>query len=117
MEKNRSGCSETPESSRWYPPITLFRSDYKYVRNGTASIFSFTEQLGGLKKVYARKQGTKVEWVHEVRELLETDCPNARKIIFVCDNLNSYTIGSFYAAFPPAEHSMLVKPLEIHLPP
>jgi hypothetical protein len=53
----------------------------------------------------------------EVRELLETDYPNARKIILFCDNLNTHTIGAFYAAFPPAEASRLLKRLEIHHTP
>jgi len=48
---------------------------------------------------------------------LETDCPNARKIILVCDNLNTHTIDAFYAAFPPVEALKLVKRLEIHHTP
>lgn len=59
----------------------------------------------------------KEDWAHEVKELLETDYPNARKIILVCDNLNTHTIGAFYTAFPPAEASKLVKRLEIHHTP
>jgi hypothetical protein len=93
------------------------RYDYEYTRNGTASIFLFSEPLEGWRKVDARKQRTKVDWAQEVRELLVTDYPNARKIILVCDNLNTHTIGAFYAAFPPDEASMLVKRLEIHHTP
>jgi hypothetical protein len=48
---------------------------------------------------------------------LETDYPNARKIILVCDNLNTHTIGAFYEAFPPEEASNLVRRLEIHNTP
>jgi hypothetical protein len=48
---------------------------------------------------------------------LETDYPDARKIILVCDNLNTHTIGAFYTAFPPEEASKLVKRLEIHHTP
>ena len=58
-----------------------------------------------------------MDWAHEVRELLETDYPNARKIILVCDNLNTHTIGAFYETFPPEEASVLVKRLEIHNTP
>jgi hypothetical protein len=93
------------------------RYDYEYTRNGTASVFLFTEPLGGRRKVNARNQRTKVDWAQEVRELLETDYPESRKIILVCDNLNTHTIGAFYAAFPPSEASMLVKRLEIHHTP
>jgi hypothetical protein len=106
--------------SRESLPVTLqfpARYDYEYIRNGTACIFLFTEPLKGWRKVNARRQRKKEDWAHEVRELLETDYPNARKIILVCDNLNTHTIGAFYAAFPPAEASRLLKRLEIHHSP
>lgn len=93
------------------------RYDYEYTRNGTACIFLFTEPLKGWRKVNTRKQRTKEDWAQEIRELLEKDYPNARKVILVCDNLNTHTIGAFYAAFPPKEASMLVKRLEIHHTP
>jgi len=106
---SRESLPATPQ----YPP----RYDYEYTRNGTASIFLFNEPLNGWRKVNPRKHRKKVDWAHEVRELLETDYPNARKIILVCDNLNTHTIGAFYAAFPPVEASKLVKRLEIHHTP
>lgn len=108
------GESREPLSATIHHPP---RYDYEYTRNGTASIFLFTEPLNGWRKVNALKQRTKVDWAREVRDLLEIDYPNARKIILVCDNLNTHTIGAFYAAFPPAEASMLVKRLEIHHTP
>jgi hypothetical protein len=49
-----------------------------------------------------------------VTPILVTDYPDARKIILVCDNLNTHTIGAFYEALPPEEASNLVKRLEIH---
>ena len=93
------------------------RYDYEYIRNGTASIFLFTEPLKGWRKVNARKQRRKEDWAQEVRELLKIDYPNARKIILVCDNLNTHTIGAFYTAFPPTEASRFLKRLEIHHTP
>ena len=105
----RESLPATPQ----YPP----RYDYEYTRNGTASIFLFNEPLIGWRKVNARKHRRKIDWAHEVRELLEIDYPEARKIILVCDNLNTHTIGAFYAAFPPEEASKLVKRLEIHHTP
>ena len=98
-------------------PHYPIRYDYKYTRNGTASIFLFTEPLKGWRKVNARTQRKKNDWAEELRELLNTDYPKARKIILVCDNLNTHTIGAFYAAFPPKEASSLVKRLEIHHTP
>ena len=109
LGESREPLPATPH----HPP----RYDYEYTRNGTASIFLFTEPLKGWRKVNTRKQRTKEDWAQELRELLETDYANARKIILVCDNLNTHTIGAFYAAFSPKEASMLVKRLEIHHTP
>jgi hypothetical protein len=108
------GDARDPSPATTHHPA---RYDYEYTRNGTACIFLFTEPLDGWRKVNARKQREKEDWAHEVKELLETDYPNARKIILVCDNLNTHTIGAFYTAFPPAEASRLVKRLKIHHTP
>ena len=68
-------------------------------------------------KLIPASTGKKADWAHKVRELLEIDYPNARKIILVCDNLNIHTIGAFYKAFPSGESSNLVKRMEIHNTP
>jgi len=115
-EKPVQLLGDTRESMPATPRYPL-RYDYEYTRNGTASIFLFTEPLKGWRRVSPRKHRKKVDWAHEVRELLVTDYPNARKIILVCDNLNTHTIGAFYEAFPPEEASNLVKRLEIHPTP
>ena len=55
------------------------------------------ESLKWWGKVNALKQRTKVDWTQEVRDLLEIDYPNARKIILVYDNQDTHTIGGFSA--------------------
>jgi len=77
----------------------------------------FTEPLGGWRKVNARERRTKIDWATEIRELLEIDYPNAEKVILVCDNLNTYTLGALYAGFKPEDAFRLLKRLEIHFTP
>jgi hypothetical protein len=93
------------------------RIDYEYERNGTAALFMFTEPLGGWRRVSARERRTRVDWAHEIKHLLDVDFPQAEKVILVCDNLNTHTIASLYAAFEPHEARRLVKRLEIHHTP
>jgi hypothetical protein len=93
------------------------RIDYEYERNGTAALFMFTEPLGGWRRVSARERRTRVDWAHEIKHLLDVDLPQAEKVILVCDNLNTHTIASLYAAFEPHEARRLVKRLEIHHTP
>ncbi len=93
------------------------RVDYEYERAGTASIFMFAEPLSGWREVRVRPQRTKVDWALEMKELLKTRFANAEKVILVCDNLNTHTMGAFYDAFPPEEARTLVRRLEFHYTP
>ena len=93
------------------------RVDYEYERAGTASIFMFAEPLSGWRQVRVRPQRTKVDWALEMKELLTTRFANAEKVILVCDNLNTHTMGAFYDAFPPEEARTLVQRLEFHYTP
>lgn len=67
--------------------------DYQYIRNGTACIFLFTEPLSGWR--YA----------------------DAEKVVLAMDNLNTHSIASLYATFPPQHARELAERLEIHYTP
>jgi len=43
--------------------------------------------------------------------------PDAEKVVLICDNLNTHTLGALYAAFKPEEAFRLLKRLEIHYTP
>jgi len=93
------------------------RVDYEYERAGTASIFMFSEPLAGKRAVSVRTQRTKVDWALEIDRLLQTQYANAKKVILVCDNLNTHTRGAFYEAFPAEKAREIVKRLEFHYTP
>ena len=61
----------------------------------------FCEPLSGWRQVTVRERRTKIDWAMEVEELLRTRYASAEKVILVCDNLNTHTIGAFYEAFEP----------------
>ena len=93
------------------------RVDYEYERAGVASIFMFCEPLSGWRQVSVRSRRTKIEWAHEVANLLNTRYALAEKVILVCDNLNTHTKGAFYEAFPPNVARELVKRIEFRYTP
>ncbi len=93
------------------------RPDYEYERAGTACLFMVTEALAGWRNVTARERRTKVDWAHEMENLVNTRYRDAEKIILVCDNLNTHTPGAFYQAFPPDKARELVKKIEFHYTP
>jgi len=93
------------------------RVDFEYERNGTAANFMFTEPLAGWRKVNVRERRTKADWAEEIKQLLDVDYPDAKRVILVCDNLNTHKLASLYEVFPPAEARRLVERLEIHHTP
>jgi DDE superfamily endonuclease len=88
------------------------RVDYEYERNGTASIFMFTEPLSGWREAIARSRRTKIDWAIEMASLLEGRYADCDKITLVCDNLNTHTKGAFYEAFEPERARALVRRIE-----
>ena len=93
------------------------RVDYEYERAGTASIFMFCEPLSGWRQVTVRQRRTKIDWAMEVEELLRTRYASVEKIILVCDNLNTHTMGAFYEAFEPETARATMRRLEFRHTP
>lgn len=93
------------------------RVDYEYERAGTACVFMFTEPKAGWREVRVRERRTKVDWAHEMARLLRGRYADAERVILVCDNLNTHTMGAFYEAFPPEEARELVRRIEFRHTP
>ena len=89
------------------------RFDYEYERNGTANIFMFCEPLQGWRHVNVTERRTKIDFAHQVKELLEVHYPDATCVRLVMDNLNTHAAASLYEAFEPAEARRLMARLEI----
>jgi hypothetical protein len=98
-------------------PGSPAKFDYEYERNGTANNFMFAEPLGNWRKVNIRERKTKLDWAYEIKELLDVDYPQAKKIVLVMDNLNTHKPSSLYEAFVPEEARRLLSRLEIHYTP
>ena len=93
------------------------RVDYEYERNGTANLFLFCEPLRGQRWVTVTDHRTKIDWAHQIKELVDVRYPDAERIVLVMDNLNTHSPASLYEAFPPAEAKRLADKLEIHYTP
>ena len=90
------------------------RVDYEYKRAGVANVFMFAEPLASWRQVSVRTQKTKVDWASEMGALLEGRYADCEKVIVVCDNLNTHTIGAFYEVFEPSRARALVSRIEFH---
>jgi len=98
-------------------PGKVKREDSEYVRNGTCSIFIFTEPLKGWRRTAVCERRTRMDWAEQVRILLEDDYPDVPKVCLVMDNLNTHTVASLYEKFPPERARELAKRLDIHYTP
>lgn len=109
LRDTRAALSMAPGRSR--------REDYEYERGGVANVFMFTEPLAGRRWVDITEQRTKVDWAHQIEELVEERYPEAERIVLVMDNLNTHSPASLYEAFDPEEAKRLAEKLEIHYTP
>ena len=109
----------TKETRRIIPaePGIPARYDYEYERNGVCNLFMFYEPFGGKRYVSITDHRRKVDWALQIKELLDNQYPNARKVVLVMDNLNTHTGASLYETFPPHEARRLLERLEIHYTP
>ena len=91
--------------------------DNEYIRNGTASIFMFTEPLNGWRFADAQEHRTREDWAKQIEWLLNNQYPDAKKVVLVMDNLNTHNIASLYQTFEPKHALELASRLEIHYTP
>jgi hypothetical protein len=99
-------------------PGVVRRQDHEYKRDGTANVFCASEPLGGWRRLAVTDRRTRVDWAQFVRDLV--DAPryaDAEAIVLVMDQLNTHSLASLYAAFPPEEARRLAVRLEIHHTP
>jgi hypothetical protein len=108
---------ETPNSSIPASPGKPERIDYEYKRNGTCNIFCWVEPLAGRRKATVTDRRTSIDFANELKELVDVDYPDAKKIILVADNLNTHGPAALYERFEPQEARRIAKKIEWHYTP
>lgn len=88
------------------------RHDPEYVRRGTCSLFCAFEPLAATRHTWALERRRRVEFAAVVRELVDVHYSEAECVRIVCDNLNTHSAASFYAAFPAAEARRIAERIE-----
>lgn len=98
-------------------PGEIEKIDCEYIRCGTASMFMFTEPLGGWRHVTALRRRTKGDFAIMMKKISDIYYPDVDKIILVADNLNTHNKASFYEAFTPNIAYQLSQKFEFHYTP
>lgn len=84
--------------------------DNEYIRNGTAYIFMFTEQLNGRSVEDAQEHRTREDQAKQIKWLLDEQYPDVEKVVLVMDILNTHSVASLYQTFQPEEVFRLIVP-------
>ena len=100
------------------PPVPVApgqpsRESDKYERHGVSAVFMFFAPLLGWRRASVSERRTRIDWAHQIRQLLEEDFPQAAKVHLICDNLNTHHLGSLYEAFPAEQAHRLARRLHI----
>jgi transposase len=98
-------------------PGQLERYDCEYKRNGTANLFIFVDVHRPWRRVKVTDSRAAVDFAECMRELTDSDFPDAERIRVVPDNLSTHHPGSLYQAFPPGEARRVLRRLEFHYVP
>ncbi len=98
-------------------PGRVARMGGAYVRNGVAEIFMEVEPLSGKRHVAITERRTRKDWASQIKEMLDERYPDAVKVRWVMDNLNTHSIASLCEAFDPKEARRLAERLDIHYTP
>ena len=98
-------------------PRQIERVDYEYRRCGTVNLFVMVDAHRPWRKVSITDRRTAKDFAVCMRELVDVDFPQAKRIRVVMDNLSTHRPGSLYEAFPPDEAHRLLERLEFHFTP
>ena len=93
------------------------RHDDEYARNGTANLFMMFAPLEGWRHVKITGRRAALDDAVALKELSDTHCPPASRIVLVQDNLSTHKPASLYEAFPAAEARRLAERFEWHYTP
>ena len=66
-------------------PGRVKRQDYEYERGGVVNLFLFSEPLQGRRWVDVTEQRTKVDWAHQIKEVVDVRYREAEQIVLVMD--------------------------------
>jgi transposase len=93
------------------------RSDYEYVRNGTANVFMFVDVNRPWRHAKVTNQRTCIDFAECMRDLVDDHYPEAKRIRVVLDNLSAHSAAALYQAFEPAEARRILGRIEFHFTP
>ncbi len=97
--------------------VEKYDYDYEYERNGVSNLFMVCAPLIGWRHFEVTDRHTCQDWVHLMRDIVDTHFPTAKRVTVVMDNLNTHKPSSLYKAFPAPEAKRILDRLQFHYTP
>ena len=93
------------------------RTDYEYVRNGTANVFMFFDPNRKWRHAKVTDRRANSDFANCMRDLFDADYPKSEQSRVVLDNLSTHTHAALYETFAPEEARRILQRLEFHYTP
>jgi DDE superfamily endonuclease len=98
-------------------PGSLAKYDGEYRRKGTRNIFVAVEPLAGKRKIEVTLQRKKIDFAHFIKDLIDHNYRQAKKVRLVLDNLNTHFAASFYETFSQKQADRILKKIDFYYTP
>jgi DDE superfamily endonuclease len=98
-------------------PGSLAKYDGEYRRKGTRNIFVAVEPLAGKQKIEVTLQRKKIDFAHFIKELIDHNYRQAKKVRLVLDNLNTHFAASFYETFSQKQADRILRKIDFYYTP
>ena len=112
MDETTKQCVKETRAPQPVGPNRPARYDAEYERNGVTHLLLYYAPLENWRRVDVASDHVATTWAQGIRQLVETDFPDAHRITLVMDNLNTHAGASLYKAFPPQQARRLLEKLE-----
>ena len=93
-------------------PGSMAKYDGEYRRKGTRNIFVAVEPLAGKRRIEVTLQRKKNDFACFIKQLIEHDYRQAKKVKLVLDNLNTHFAASFYETFSKKQADQILSKID-----
>ena len=98
-------------------PGSPTKYDGEYRRRGTRNIFVAVEPLAGRRKIKVTLQRKKIDFACFIKELIDHDYRQAKKVRLVLDNLNIHFSASFYETLSKNQADRILRKIDFYYTP
>jgi hypothetical protein len=93
------------------------REDYESARQGTCNLLLAFEPQTGWRRITVTKTRKHPDVAQVMQDLTATQCPDAKALRVVLDNLRTHTPTAFYQTFAPTAARPVTKTISFHSTP